>query len=1233
MQQLLLRISVLTMLFFAQFNLFGQEFTGREAASKVAGARKVWVKEGAVLPSYVEFQEGNEIPLGGMLPWMSKQFGLAEDAGFETISEEVDQFGVLHRRVMVTWQGHTLFDAMLVFHIRQGKVYAFNGELPDGIVTANSVIISESAALQLALQHIGATRYKWQMPEEEALLKTLTDDPSASYYPMGEVKLYRKKGQEEYRYTWMFNVYADQPLYRAEVFVDAATGAILFEHNQIHESDDTGTVVTKYSGTRTLTSDSTGVTYRLRETGRGNGVETFNCLKGTNYGSAADFTDSDNYWNNFNTNLDEVAGDAHWGSESTYDYYFQKFNRNSINNQGFKLISYVHYDNNYANAFWDGQRMTYGDGNGGSMGPLTALDITAHEITHGMTSFTADLVYQDESGALNEAYSDIFGCAVEWFAKPTMANWLMGENIGSTIRSISNPKSKGLPNTYLGTYWYTGTGDNGGVHTNCGPMSFWFYLLSAGGSGTNDLSNSYSVTGISIDSAAAIAYRTLTVYLTNSSEYADARYYSIQSAIDLFGACSQQVASTTNALYAIGVGGQYIPGVISDFSSPMTQFCAAPASVTFNNLSNNGLTYFWDFGDGLTSTAVSPTHTYTSMGNYDVTLIVSGGSCGADTLEKLNYISIDSQNPCVANIPQSGTTTNTNCTGFLMDSGGSQDYQDNTDGIFIISPSGAMSITLTFQTFDFEAGFDYLYIYDGTGTSAPLIGQYDGTALPGGGTITSTTGSITLRQYTDQGLTRPGFLLGWNCNYPTAAPIANFIVSDTVTCNGQVTFMDVSTNGPNSWLWDFGDGGTGNTKIVSHTYLQSGLYTVTLVSANTFGGDTIIKQSLVRVELPFPDVASAMLCDSGSVILSNPDTINQTNWYTSATSTTPVFTGASYITPLVNQTTTFWAEELIQKPEFSGGKPSNAGGGTYFTNTAKHYLVFDATAPVLLKSVVMYAGAAGNRTIELQSSTGSVIQSVTVNVPQGMSTVILNLDVPAGTDLRLVGPASPNLYRNDGGIVYPYQIGGLVTINHSSATTNPTGYYYYFYQWKISEYPCVSPKVPVDVIVSNNPPLAGFTHQVQFADVTFTDVSVNPGINTWDFGDGSAGSGTNPVHHYNAIGTYEVTLLVDNGCGVDSMKEIITVLSMDIPEIQSSAALKLYPNPSTGTVTVDLPADVAGKPVEVFLMDMLGKRVRTEILELNETSFSLKAHHPQSGVYILRLVSEGKTYFARLTLI
>jgi hypothetical protein len=199
--------------------------------------------------------------------------------------------------------------------------------------------------------------------------------------------------------------------------------------------------------------------------------------------------------------------------------------------------------------------MTYGDGSSAdNFKPLTAIDVCGHEITHGLTSFTANLNYSNESGAMNEGFSDVFGTAIEWYARPAQHDWLIGGDF-YVIRNMSNPNAYGDPDTYKGTYWYTGTGDNGGVHTNSGVLNFWFYLLTAGGNGTNDNGFAYSVSGLGISKSQAIAFRTLTVYLVPTSNYSAARTASIQAASDLYGAASNEVTQTINAWDAVGVGG------------------------------------------------------------------------------------------------------------------------------------------------------------------------------------------------------------------------------------------------------------------------------------------------------------------------------------------------------------------------------------------------------------------------------------------------------------------------------------------------------------------------------------------------------------------------------------------------------------------------------------------------------------------------------------------------------
>ncbi|MFZ4930222.1 M4 family metallopeptidase [Chryseobacterium sp. Mn2064] len=490
------------------------------------------------------------------------------------LGQEKDELGFETHRFQQTINDIPVEYGMMAVQTRDGKIV---GETGKWILQASKSVekkanISEKVALQNALSFVGAETYKWQNKEEEDFIKKESNDDKATFTPKGEMVYYSDPTDEklnDLKLAYKFDIYSEKPLGRQYVYVDAKNGKILGVNALIHDVNSPGTAVTAYSGTRNITTDSYNGSYRLRETGRNGGtaVETYNLKKGTSYASAVDFTDTDNNWNNVNTNKDQYATDAHWGAEMTVDYFYTKFGRKSIDNNNFAIKSYVHYSTNYFNAFWDGSRMTYGDGSSSTNGgkPLTAIDVCGHEITHGMTSKTANLVYQREPGALNEGFSDIFGNTIERWARPTQASWTLGEDFSYVIRNMANPNAYGQPDTYLGTYWKTATtsgcatptqaNDYCGVHTNSGVLNFWYYLLVTGGSGTNDKGFAYNVSAIGLDKAAAIAYRTLTSYLTSTSTYANTRTSSLQAAADLYGAGSNEVKQVTNAWNAVGVGG------------------------------------------------------------------------------------------------------------------------------------------------------------------------------------------------------------------------------------------------------------------------------------------------------------------------------------------------------------------------------------------------------------------------------------------------------------------------------------------------------------------------------------------------------------------------------------------------------------------------------------------------------------------------------------------------------
>ncbi len=504
-------------------------------------------------------------------------FGLGTADDMLLYRTETDAQGKMHYRYQQTYNGIPVLGADMIVHAEQGKAVSANGKLVSKLQLSTNPTVSASAAIQQAIAFVGAQKYMWEDQANEDLLKRITGKTDASYYPQAQLVIMDKTYSgipAKYRLLWKVNVYAAAPLSYQDIFIDAQTGAVVHLANRLRTDDVNGTAVTKYSGTQNIVTDSVAPgNYRLREIDR-SGVETYNMLTGTDYGVAVDFTDTDNHWNNVNAQHDEVATDAHWGAEMTYDYYFIKHARNSYDNLGSKLVSYVHYDVDYANAFWDGTRMTYGDGDA-SNGPLTSLDVCGHEITHGVTEYSANMIYQDEPGALNESFSDMFGTAIEFYALNGAGDWLIGEDFdltGDGFRNMSNPNADQQPDTYLGTYWYTGALDQGGVHTNSGVANYWFYLLSVGGSGTNDNGHYFSVDGVGIDTAAQIAYLALTQYMTSTSQYSDCRLATMQAAADIFGLCSDVYIQCANAWYAVGVGmaiADYDFSVL-DITSPVT---------------------------------------------------------------------------------------------------------------------------------------------------------------------------------------------------------------------------------------------------------------------------------------------------------------------------------------------------------------------------------------------------------------------------------------------------------------------------------------------------------------------------------------------------------------------------------------------------------------------------------------------------------------------------------------
>ncbi len=1205
--------------------VFGREITGKEAQQQIKGAEKIVTGTRGNLPGAVHFRKDAQPDYVNFSAWAHQAFKLSADHDFMLMNADKDQLGYTHYRFRETYKGIPLTATMYIVHVLNNKIVSMNGDIFSDMNINVNPGLSEQTALTSALNYMNASVYRWQVPMWEQQIKYQKKDNNGTWFPTGELMLAPLNGKvkaSEYRLTYRFDVYAEKPLKREYVYVDANSGEIVYTENRIMHSNITATAMTAYSGLREIVTDSVNATtYRLREANRGAGlgIETYDCQQGTAQVNN-DFFDTDNYWDNVNAALDEYATDAHWGGEMTYDYYWQKFQRNSIDNAGMILYSYVHYDVGYVNAFWDGTEMTYGDGNGGTpYNPLTSLEIAGHEISHGVTERTSGLIYNDESGALNEGFSDCMGNSIRYYGKGGVMDWLIGDEIGgaaNSFRDMADPTNYNNPGCYGGPFWNAPNE----VHNNSGVLNHWYYLLTEGGTGTNCNGDAYSVSGIGLNKAEQICYRMNAVYLVPASTYADARIGAIQAAIDLYGPCTPEVEATADAWHAVGVGIAFTPGVTSDFTASVVTFCSIPATVNFANQSSNAGSFVWDFGDGDTSHVNSPVHTYTSYGQFTVSLIADGGTCGIDTLIMAQYIDVDTANPCILSLPETGTaSTQTGCAGQLYDSGGpTGNYTDNTDAKVTIAPIGASNVTLTFTAFDFESNYDYLYIYDGPSTASPLIGQYSGNTLPNGGTIISTYSSITLRQTSDQGLTMAGFALTWQCALSTVPPVANFTANTTNTCTGIVQFTDLSTDGPTSWSWDFGDGGNSTQQNPSHTYTTNGQFTVTLVATNANGNDTHVLTNYITVNLPSAPTATGATACQGSSAALNASGAAVLTWFNVPNGGAALGTGTVFNTPPLSNTTNYYVESQIFSPSgFNTPHDNSFGGGSYYQGGTYRTLVFNCASPINLVSVKVYCTAAGSKTITLIDN-GTTLRTTTVNIPAGESRVTLNWPLPVGTDLELGSPDGGNLYRNNSGATPPYTY-GPVTITGTNA--GASGYYYFFYDWEVQDLPCISARVPVTATMTPGPTSA-FTQNVFANLVDFVDNSTgNPVTFIWDFGDGNTSGLQNPSHAYATTGQFVACLTVINAAGCSNTTcHTINILSVGIEESSVSSMISVYPNPVNDQLHIKFNDVMAKKDWTLKLTDLVGQVVEEKTSHHVESmDWNLSGLAP--GSYVLTLQS------------
>ncbi|CAH0318954.1 Thermolysin [Peribacillus sp. Bi96] len=532
-------------------NVFAKPVDSKVASS--VQASKKW-NEKASVPVFVKerfaekFSSSNP---SNALNYLKKNEGKTgiknPDKNLKVKDSQKDKLGMTHVRFNQSINGVNVEGSEVIVHFnKNNEVVSVNGRVnqtiaDDAVDTTAS--LSSDAALKQALSSFNA-------PEE------------LTYEPTSELVVYPFEGENHTAYKVNVNFMGDEPG-NWFVFVDANTGGIIDKYNGLMHADEMKTQNGAGKGVHgahrelhitQVKEPKSGTQFALADYSH-NGLDGILTYDAKNDNSSSNDTLYVGNSAAFIGDYDRALVDAHYNSEKVYDYYLNEHGRNSLDGEGMAIISKVHYGNNYNNASWNGRWMTYGDGDGEFFISLSAgLDVAAHEMTHGVITHTANLVYRNQSGALNESFADVFGALVD------DDDWEMGEDImapaakadGVTrLRSLSNPNSvvvsnaeraaygSGVYPAHMDEFYHMPTSvDGGGVHVNSSITNHAAYLIGQ---------------EIGRHKLGQIYYRAISVYLTPNSDFSDARKAIVQSAIDIYGEGSKEEAAAAAGFDSVGI--------------------------------------------------------------------------------------------------------------------------------------------------------------------------------------------------------------------------------------------------------------------------------------------------------------------------------------------------------------------------------------------------------------------------------------------------------------------------------------------------------------------------------------------------------------------------------------------------------------------------------------------------------------------------------------------------------
>lgn len=478
---------------------------------------------------------------------VKNEYNLANPSvSFNIAENRDDELGQRHIRMEQRFKGIKVYNSDFYLHfsdkreILNGKVAQIRGDVK------TTVEISSDEALAIVKKDLSHQTHYIELPEVQ---KNILNYSGPS---IDTILVEDKRSIQKFHLAYHISV---RPNFLEEwrYFVDASNGNIIRKYNNTRFDGPVTASATDLNGIQQqINTYLEKGTYYLMDIAE----PMFNAEKGEgfiwtldakNSGGTnitfSEITSSNNTW------LDKGSVSAHYNAIQAYRYLKDRFGRNSINGIGGNIISFINVTeedgSSMENAFWNGKAAFYGNG-GTNFKPLAgAFDVAAHELGHGVIDNTANLEYQDQPGAINETYADIFGAMAE------RKNWYIGEDVTKTsyiasgrLRDMSNPHNGG--SSINDPEWqpkhlseiYSGTDDNGGVHTNSGIGNYAFYLFA---------------TATSKDIAEKVFYRALTTYLNRFSQFIDFRLAVVQSAKDLYGDTSVEVSEAKKAFDTVGI--------------------------------------------------------------------------------------------------------------------------------------------------------------------------------------------------------------------------------------------------------------------------------------------------------------------------------------------------------------------------------------------------------------------------------------------------------------------------------------------------------------------------------------------------------------------------------------------------------------------------------------------------------------------------------------------------------